>query len=194
MTNSSQTFFQQSGMFVGMPAEINQSVKKDIFRYIDKNHYRGIPKQENGDVNPYQYCYGLGLIIDDFQPFGAFISGYPTQAFQHYAPHIVEKLGNPWVSKNVANSYRIVAHYPDHADKLLREYESIAITRGLKILYSLPTKGEKDAVCNFGWFERNGFNHYNTTKENNARFYVKQIADTPTVAGTHNFSKVVSHE
>jgi len=190
MIPNQQVFLSESAVIVGMPAEINKSVKQDIFRYIDKNHYRGIPKQDNGVVNPYQYCYGLGLIVDNFQTFGAFVSGYPNQAFQHYAPHIIEELGNSWVSQHVANIYRIVAHYPDHANILISEYEKLARRNGIKILYSLPTKSEKDAVCNFGWFEKNGFNHYNTTKENNARFYVKKIAGIPELSPTHKFTKV----
>jgi len=186
---SSQAFFDEEGVYVGMPEEFSSDTKQDIFDYIGNNHYRGIPTQDDGEVNPYQYCYGLGYVVDGFQMFGGMIAGYPTQAFQQQAPHIVDELGNPWVSENVANIYRIVAHYQQHADELLRQYERAAVRRGIKILYSLPTKAEKDAVCNFAWFERNGFNWYGETKTEGARFYMKKIADMPTLPPAHGFNK-----
>ena len=188
---SRQAFFEKEGFHVGMPGDFSSDTKQDIFDYIAKNHYRGIPTQDDGSVNSYQYCYGLGYVIDGFQMFGAMISGYPTQAFQQQAPHIVEDLGNSWISENVANIYRIVAHYQEHADELLRQYERAAIARGIKILYSLPTKQEKDAVCNFNWFERNGFNCYGETENEGARFYMKKIADMPTLPPAHGFNKIV---
>jgi len=186
---SNQTFFSNSDVSVWMPEEIRQSVKNAVFRYIGRNHYRGIPRQENGEVNPYQYCYGIGRVLDAGQIFGGMVSGYPTQAFQHYAPHFVEQLGNPWISEHVANIYRIVAHYPNHADALLSQYETKARARGIKVLYSLPTKAEKDAVCNFGWFERNGFDYYAETETEGARFYLKRIAPMPTLKPNARWSK-----
>jgi len=188
---TSQTFFDKEGVYVGMPERFSDDTKQDVFDYIAKNHYRGIPTQDDGSVNPYQYCYGLGYVVDSFQMFGAMISGYPTQAFQQQAPHIVDELGNSWISENVANIYRIVAHYQEHADELLRQYEKAAVRRGIKILYSLPTKQEKDAVCNFNWFERNGFNCYGKTENEGARFYMKKIADMPTLPPAHGFNKIV---
>lgn len=172
---------------VGFPDEINDSLKKRVFEYIDKHHYRGIPRQENGQVNAYQYCYGLGCIFDGMQVFGAFVSGYPNHAFQHHCSHIVDQLGNSWVSQNVANIWRIVAHYPDHADSLLAEYEDKAVDRGIKILYSCPTKAEKDAVCNFGWFESNGFTHVADNEGSNGRLYVKQIDTLPSISPTREY-------
>jgi len=178
---SIQKYLQKEGVKVGMPESFKQSTKNDIFEYIGDNHYRGIPRQDDGEVNPYQYCYGLGYVLDNFQMFGGMISGYPTQTFQHYAEHIVDELGNPWVSKHVANIYRIVAHYPTHANRLLEAYENAARKRDIRILYSLPTKEEKDAVCNFGWFESNGFDYYAETQGEHARFYMKVIGDVPNI-------------
>jgi hypothetical protein len=187
--DTKQFFFGENKVIVEMPEELHSDVKRGVFRYIERNHYRGVPRQDDGEVNPYQYCYGVGYVIDGNQMFGGMISGYPTQAFQHYADHIVDELGNPWVSEHVANIYRIVAHYPTHADALLEKYEKVASKRGIKILYSLPTKEEKDAVCNFDWFERNGFNYYAETKDENARFYVKQIGELPTIPADMGFTK-----
>jgi len=186
---SIQRYLEMDGVKVGMPDDFKRSTMRDIFQYIEKNHYRGIPRQDDGDVNPYQYCYGLGYVLDNYQIFGGMVAGYPTQAFQHYAPHIVESVGNPWISENVANIYRIVAHYPEHADNLLEAYERAAVSRGIKILYSLPTKSEKDAVCNFGWFERNGFSYYAETKNEHARFYMKKIANIPTMPPQAGWAK-----
>lgn len=141
--NSVQSFMTKKGVYVGLPKDFEGSTRNRIFDYIEDNHYRGVPRQDDGEVNPYQYCYGLGYILDNFQMFGGLISGYPTQSFQHYAEHIVEQKGNPWVSSHVANIYRIVAHYPDHANQLLEKYENLARRRGIKILYSLPTKRKR---------------------------------------------------
>jgi len=184
-----QSFLGETEVVVGMPADFNMTVKNRVFDYIDKHHYRGIPRQDDGEVNPYQYCYGIGYVLDGGQMFGGMVSGYPTQAFQHYASHIVEELGNSWVSENVANIYRIVSHYPNHADALMEQYERRARERGIKILYSLPTKEEKDAVCNFNWFESNDFNYYAETKNQHARFYVKRIAPIPQISATRDFMK-----
>jgi len=192
MKNTVQSFFGEKDVKILMPEEANMSVKNRVFRYIERNHYRGMPRQDDGEVNPYQYCYGFGYVTDGGQMFGGMSSGYPTQAFQHYAPHIVEELGNPWVSEHVANIYRIVAHYQSHADDLLQQYIKRARERGIKILYSLPTKEEKDAVCNFDWFEQNGFDYYAETKDENARFYVRKIAPISGISPTHEFSKGVS--
>lgn len=181
-------FFEKEGVVVSHCEDINKSLKMEIINFIDKYHYLKFPFNKDGTPNPYHYCYGMGYTIDNHVMSSAMCSGFSCQAFQERFDILKSKLGVSWILKNVALIWRIVAWNQEDADLLLQEYEKFAIKRGLKILYSLPTKKEKDAVCNHFWFKENGFKEYGKTKNKEATIFVKVIGEIPQLitAGVNN--------
>lgn len=167
---------------VGHVEDFKEQEVKDVVAFIDKEHYLHYPFNEDGSRNPYQYCYGLGYLHRGEQIWGAFIAGiYPNAGFwKDHFPLLVGQRGLPWVFRHAANIYRIVAFYQADANALLKEFERFCYHyKRTSILISLPTKKERDAVCNWDWFSENGFKDYGWTKGRGAKIFGKVLDFEP---------------
>lgn len=175
-------FIEQELIRVGHSDDFSESEVNDIVAFIDKEHYLHYPFNEDGSKNPYQYCYGLGYVSSHEALWAAFVAGiYPNAGFwnDHFSS-LVSKRGLDWVFRHAANIYRIVAFYAQDADKLLSAFERFCYDyKRTNILMALPTKKEKDAVCNWEWFENAGFKNYGMTRNKEARIYAKVLDFEP---------------
>lgn len=181
-TETQTTLLAEDLLRVGHSDSFSEAEINDVVRFIDKTHYLHYPFNEDGSRNPYQYCYGLGYFRKHGDMWGAFISGlYPNAGFwKTHFRILVARMGLPWLFRHSANIYRIVAFEQEGADSLLQAYERFCYEyRRSKILFSLPTKKERDAVCNWDWFGRNGYKDYGYAKGNAARIFVKVLDFEP---------------
>jgi hypothetical protein len=171
---------------VGHVDQFSEAELRDLIQFIDKEHYLHYPFNEDGSANPYQYCYGLGYLSrQNYLSRGlwaGFVAGiYPNAGFwKEHFPLLVGQRGLGWLFRHAANIYRIVAFYQDDANALLKAYEQFCYrTKRSKILFALPTRKERDAVCNYEWFEVNGFKNYGETGGSGARIYAKVLDFEP---------------
>ncbi|PYT06892.1 MAG: hypothetical protein DMF49_09835 [Acidobacteria bacterium] len=167
---------------VGHPDDFSPHEVDDVIAFIDKEHYLKYPFNQDGSKNPYQYCYGLGYLARKESLWAAFVAGlYPNAGFwnEHF-PYLVSSKGLPYIFRHAANIYRIVAFYQEDADRLLQGFERFCfVYRRTNILFALPTRKERDAVCNWDWFAKNGFKDYGATKNAGARIFAKHLDFEP---------------
>jgi hypothetical protein len=174
---SGEEFFR-----VGHVENFNEQEVKDLIQFIHKEHYLHYPFNEDGSRNPYQYCYGLGYLCRNESIWAGFVAGiYPNAGFwKEHFPLLVGQKGLAWIFRHAANIYRIVAFYQEDADTLLGAYEKFCYEyKRTSILISLPTKKERDAVCNWDWFSKNGFKDYGWTQGRGARIFGKVLDFEP---------------
>lgn len=168
---------------VGHREEFSDGELKEVIAFIEKEHYLKFPFNEDGSPNPYQqYCYGMGYLNRGGRVWAAFVAGlYPNAGFwRAHFPVLVGRHGLPWLFRHSANIYRIVAFYQDDANSLLKAFEEFCFKyKRTNILFALPTKKEKDAVCNHGWFAENGFKDYGETGGSGARIFAKVLPFEP---------------